>query len=390
MTKPAVLVLIGHYLPGFRMGGPLRSLVNLTEHLSDEFDFRIITSDRDLSDVVPFSSVERSRWVPVGRALVHYTPPEQQNVRSIAELIARTPHDLLYLNSCFSPRFTIAPLVGRRLGLFARQPALIAPRGELSAGALGLKPLKKRAWIALARATGVYSGLLWQASSESDIQAIEAAMGVHARDIHVAACLPMSLPVVPPPPAVRAAGTPLRVVFLSRISPMKNLDYALRILAEVGSAVDFAVYGPPEDQAHFAHCRKLSEALPAHVRVEWHGAVAPSDVAATLARYDLFFLPTRGENFGHVIAESLGVGTPVLLSDTTPWRGLAAAGVGHDLPLDAPERFVAAIEAAAAEPTEAAMARRERVFRFAVERQRDGADILANRLLFRSALGTRL
>jgi glycosyltransferase involved in cell wall biosynthesis len=43
-------------------------------------------------------------------------------------------------------------------------------------------------------------------------------------------------------------------------------------------------------------------------------------VPGVFRQYDLFVFPTRGENFGHVIIESLSVGTPVLLSDRTPWR----------------------------------------------------------------------
>ncbi len=34
----------------------------------------------------------------------------------------------------------------------------------------------------------------------------------------------------------------------------------------------------------------------------------------------------------------------MLVSDQTPWRGLAARGVGWDLPLAAPERFRAAVD----------------------------------------------
>jgi glycosyltransferase involved in cell wall biosynthesis len=48
--------------------------------------------------------------------------------------------------------------------------------------------------------------------------------------------------------------------------------------------------------------------------------LAPETVSPTFAAYDLFAFPTLGENFGHVIFESLRVGTPVLLSDRTPWR----------------------------------------------------------------------
>ena len=52
----------------------------------------------------------------------------------------------------------------------------------------------------------------------------------------------------------------------------------------------------------------------------------------------MFFLPTLGENFGHVIAES-----PVLISDQTPWRNLKNHGVGWDLPLNDPDSFRKAI-----------------------------------------------
>lgn len=90
-----------------------------------------------------------------------------------------------------------------------------------------------------------------------------------------------------------------------------------------------------------------------------------------------------------MIAESLAAGTPVLLSDTTPWRGLAAEGVGDDLPLDAPAAFAARIEAMAAEPVEAAMARRARAAAFARRRQQDDADVADSRTLFRSALASR-
>jgi glycosyltransferase involved in cell wall biosynthesis len=67
-------------------------------------------------------------------------------------------------------------------------------------------------------------------------------------------------------------------------------------------------------------------------------------VPATLAGYDLFLLPTRGENFGHAIFDALEVGLPVLLSDQTPWRDLERIGAGWSLPLANPDRFAATID----------------------------------------------
>jgi glycosyltransferase involved in cell wall biosynthesis len=51
-----------------------------------------------------------------------------------------------------------------------------------------------------------------------------------------------------------------------------------------------------------------------------------------LHKYDLFILPTLNENFGHSIVESLSVGTPVLISDNTPWRSSASYAI-NSVPL---------------------------------------------------------
>lgn len=45
---------------------------------------------------------------------------------------------------------------------------VIAPRGEFSPGALGLKSLKKRVYLLVAKALGLYRGVVWQASSEHE------------------------------------------------------------------------------------------------------------------------------------------------------------------------------------------------------------------------------
>jgi glycosyltransferase involved in cell wall biosynthesis len=56
-------------------------------------------------------------------------------------------------------------------------------------------------------------------------------------------------------------------------------------------------------------------------------------VVDTLSQHDLFFLPTLGENYGHVIVEALQAGLPILISDQTPWRDLKDRGIGLDLAL---------------------------------------------------------
>jgi hypothetical protein len=47
MSKPQVLAFIDWYKPFYKAGGPVRSMVNLVDHLHDRVDFHIVTGDRD-------------------------------------------------------------------------------------------------------------------------------------------------------------------------------------------------------------------------------------------------------------------------------------------------------------------------------------------------------
>jgi glycosyltransferase involved in cell wall biosynthesis len=212
---------------------------------------------------------------------------------------------------------------------------------------LGLKSSKKRLYIALAKRLGVYRRITWQASSAVEAEDIRRIMGVSAGSIVIAPnLLPFASQMLHDSASdnlpERAPG-PLRIVFLSRISPMKNLDYLIKLLQRITSPVVFNIFGPAEDDGYWANCRQLLGGLPPNVTADYCGAVASAQVPAIFAQHDLCGRPTRGENFGHVIFESLNAGTPVLLSDRTPWQA-DAQGALEVLPLDDPEPWVRAIE----------------------------------------------
>ncbi len=69
----------------------------------------------------------------------------------------------------------------------------------------------------------------------------------------------------------------------------------------------------------------------------------PTHVLETLSAYDLFVLPSLGENYGHVVFESLSSGTPVLISDKTPWFSSADCAI-RSLPLDKPKQWAVTID----------------------------------------------
>lgn len=393
---PTALVLAEVYLPGFMAGGPVRSIAGLVANLGKEFHWKIITTNRDLRSSAPYPEVASDCWVSVGNADVWYASAGRDGALNIINLIRHTPHNLLYLNSFFSPRFAIAPAIARKLGLLSRKPLLIAPRGEFSPGALALKRFKKALYLKFSGLFSVYKDAHWHASTWAEKKDVERVFGVSTRRIFLAqqtkqieVAVDLQVNGRVPVRELRAASRPLRVCFLSRISRMKNLDLALRAVALVRQPVDFAIYGPKEDEAYWRECAALISDLPPHVKVIDGGVVCAQDVPSVLAEQDVFFLPTRGENFGHVLVEAWSAGLPVLVSDQTPWRDLEAKGIGWDLPLDEAclPRFAARIDELALRPPSDYVAMRERAILAAEAICSDPEAIQCNKRMFMAAAG---
>ena len=128
---------------------------------------------------------------------------------------------------------------------------------------------------------------------------------------------------------------PMRVAFLSRICPQKNLLRAIEEMQKAKQSMRFTIYGPVEDRAYWRRCQRALQRLPGNVGWEYAGDVPTEDVQRTLAQHDVFFFPTLGENYGHVIFEALSVGCIPVISDQTPWHQIDACGAGIELPLDA-------------------------------------------------------
>lgn len=274
--------------------------------------------------------------------------PKETGLIGLWRLMTHIEYDLIYLNSLFS-LFTIRILALRALGLIDKRPMVIAPRGELSPGALEIKSIKKRIYLLLSKMAGLYRGAVWHASTDHeavDIGRIFSASIKRSRNsahpIRIAPdpfLLPARFSKEIEDPSLRKEPGEMRLVFISRISRKKNLDYALRLLSNLHGSIQFDIYGPCEDEGYWERCRSLINTLPSSVHVEYRGIARANDVRSLFSRYHLFLFPTRGENFGHVIPEALSSGCLVLLSDQTPWRGLAQKEIGWDIALDDPDGY---------------------------------------------------
>lgn len=375
----SILVFSGYYLPGYKGGGPIKTIKNLFDQVGEEIHFKLITNDRDLGDALPYDSVDCGNWNEVGKAQVFYIQPNSLGQKQIVKILREKNYDIIYLNSFFSLRFSFIPLL---LAKAMGQRVILGPRGEFSEGALSLKYQKKLIFITLYKFLGLHRGTIFQASSDYEAEDIRKALGSNV-DIFIAEDIGAQEFVEALP--IRNIDT-LSIVFVSRISPMKNLLTALKILKKAQHFVTYDIYGPIEDEEYWAKCEAVIEMLPTNIQVKYKGELYPNEVLSTLSEYDAFFMPTKGENYGHVIAEALCAGLPILIADTTPWRNLQELGIGWDLPLDNLKAFSNAVDQLATMSADEHHQMRKKVLAWAKDKfsQRDAID--ANLAMFEYAV----
>ncbi|MEE9338391.1 MAG: glycosyltransferase [Methylococcaceae bacterium] len=384
MKKIIVLLFVKTYLPGFKSGGPVRSISNLVSQLGDVFEFRIVTSDRDSLDINSYSNIYLNDWNRIGKAWVYYLSKNNRGILYLMRLIRETHHDVLYLNSFFDINFSQKALLLQRFELLSNKPIILAPRGEFSVGALAIKSLRKKIFIFITTQVWLYKNVIWQATTDLERIDIHNTLRVKYKEIIIAQDMPQQPHEIPlrKYDVINRNREQYRIVFLSRISPIKNLDFALRVIAKLKIKVIFDIYGPIVSKSYWRYCMDLMKTIPLNVTVKYQDSVIHSKVLNILETYDLFFLPTYGENYGHVIIESMIVGTPVLIADTTPWRNLEQDGVGWELPLDDEQQFVNKIHAAAEISCKDYKRWRKKVSNYAHKRVINPQVLEANRKLF--------
>lgn len=338
--KPRILIVCNYYLPGFKTGGGLRTLVNMVESFHNKFDFYVIARDND-GDGIPYENIKINEWNKVEDSQVFYLQKEQRNFSKLRELIHKVEPQVIYLNSVFST-LTVYVLFLRKLKLIPDIKIILAPEGELSDGALQLKSYKKKPFIVLVKSLGLYRNLIWKTTAELEKEETERFKGDGGR-ILIAPNLPSKeilnnyrQELKPEKKSGEA-----KMIFLSRFMRKKNFKWLTDNLKNFDGNLTIDIYGPIEDEQYWKETQASIKKLPANVKVEYKGLLEYEKVAAKLAEYHFFILPTLGENFGHVFIEALASGCPLVISDRTPWLQLEKENIGWDIPLEKPELWIA-------------------------------------------------
>lgn len=338
--KPKLLIMIDWFSPGYKAGGPIQSCVNLAYALKDEYEVFVFTSDTDHGEATPYENITSDVWIrnEILGLNIYYANKKTISFKQVATHIKWVDADFVYLNLLFSPFYNMFPLWLKYLGKI-RGKLILCPRGSLYDSALSLRSYKKKPILMLYKLLGIGKQITFHATNKREENAIlqyfPKAKVIIADNLPNARQEPLSV--------IAKSGGELKCIFVARIVAIKNVLFLLKSLFDVRSNVALTIVGPVEEVDYWEQCKQVIQQLPVNISVNYIGPKQNSELPEIIKQHHLFVLPTTGENFGHAIFEAFLSGRPVLISDQTPWLGLAGKNIGWDETLQI-ENFTARIE----------------------------------------------
>ena len=208
----------------------------------------------------------------------------------------------------------------------------------LGKGAMSLKPLKKKLFLSLLKFVNLHSKTTFHATTADE--ELEIRRFLKKAKVKIASNVNSALLVENR--FLKKEPGEVKLFYLSRISRVKNLTYALELLSKVKTRgiITYDIYGSLEDKAYWKECEALIKKMPDNISVNYKGELSFEEVQPMIKKYHFLFLPTLNENFGHSIYETLTSACPVLISDTTPWNEINNAYCGFSVPLKEKEEWI--------------------------------------------------
>lgn len=333
--KQKLLIITDWFPPAFKAGGPVQSVYNLAILLKDEFDIYVLTSSTDLEDDIASQLEHLDQFTDKNGISVNYLSRSNISNTNLLEIVRQVQPNTIFVNGLFNKFFS--SLLIKLLISAKSEKLIISTRGMLKPSAFGRKIWKKRTYIFLTKLLGIRKKASFHVTSDIEKDEVRRVFGPKAKS----AVIP-NIPFCQESINQKSTVSTLRLVFAARIHPIKNLHLVLEALKEVDGPVSLDIIGVIDDELYWSKCERLISEL-GKVNIEYHGSMVHHKLMNKMQDYDVYILPTQGENFGHSIFEALTNGLPVIISDQTPWLNLEADRVGIDVSLEQPVNLTHAI-----------------------------------------------
>ncbi len=151
-------------------------------------------------------------------------------------------------------------------------------------------------------------------------------------------------------PRLPEVHNPVRLVFVGRFSPQKNLLFLLEVLGKLRDLdwrLDLVGDGPLRGELE-----ELSRRLDVAARIHFHGWVTPEAATGVMRDSDILVMPSLSEGLSLVGLQALGLGLALATSDHRSMQDLVQGGVnGFTCPATDAEAFARRLRGLLADPS---------------------------------------
>ncbi len=302
-------IFVEYFYPFIDAGGPVRSIENILNNFICDSNFCIVTSSSDYKNKPIPSGYVTNKIIKdnfTGYNIVYLTKCFR-GIHFLFNILNK--NDVVYINGLFKPSLSLIPfLISSKL--------IICPRGMLQNNLLKQKSFVKYLYLSLLKFIFLFKNVLWHATTNQEALEIVNIFGIKS-SINVISNIP-----VKPSDDLKIyikQSKNLKLVYFGLIVENKGLLTLIQTLKSLNYPVSLDIYGSVKDHAYWKLCLNELNKNNSLATFNCKGHANSADSQSILATYDALVLLTKGENFGHSIYEALSVGTPVIISDKTPW-----------------------------------------------------------------------
>jgi glycosyltransferase involved in cell wall biosynthesis len=236
----------------------------------------------------------------------NYALVSNRSARELNEQVKSA--DVVCVHLLYRHHVILAARCARRLG----KPLIIVPHGGLDPYVFTYRGLRKKLWLKMYHELLFRDSLVLYATDREKVKAATAVGDVTAAHLHwpidEESCrLADSVPRVP--------GTPRRLLFVGRLHPCKRVLETVRAFRRLSVPGWQLVFIGPESHEISSEDLRRAAGAEWNRSIVYRGALDRNTLYSWYLGASALILVSHKENFGHVVAEAMRFGLPVMISE---------------------------------------------------------------------------
>jgi glycosyltransferase involved in cell wall biosynthesis len=310
-------------------GGPANSIYFLAKSLvKNGIKVYVLATTLGIKDL---SSIELDKWIKLDGINVYYSNKYFHNLIPKNLFNINIPEiDIIHFSSFFDPFNIYYMLLSRKRNL----NNIFSPRGELQPSALSIKSSKKRLFMNNFFIKKIMKKASFHVTSESEMLETKN----YLKKIKSFENKIFNIPNIMEFNEIESVKYENRydfkyILYLGRISRIKNIELLIDVYdnLNIDKNIKLIIAGDVNDDFKYYEELKnkvIKKKLDENI-IFTQERIEGEEKSSLYYNAELFILPSKSENFGMVVLESLIKGTPVVATKGTPWESLNNNNCGY-------------------------------------------------------------